>query len=226
MAKTTWVTIGAGLTAFAVSNELYVANDETVILAGFLVFATLIGRTLSKPYANWANSYIEKISNILNEARQGHTKAIQTRIDAVNEKKDVVDITKAMYALAKETVQAEKEAFELKQKTQLAAEVKAVLDSWVRFEAQEREAEQALLTETVIKKVADSLREEKAQKQILDNAVSEIERTFAHLTMLQSSSRARRSKDRAHRRCVALPSLLGKGHHVSQSFALRNLFVR
>ncbi|CCV00361.1 unnamed protein product [Malassezia sympodialis ATCC 42132] len=175
ISKTTWVTIGAGLTAFAVSNELYVANDETVILAGFLVFATLIGRTVSKPYANWANSYIEKISNILNEARQGHTKAIQTRIDAVNEKKDVVDITKAMYALAKDTVQAEKEAFELKQKTQLAAEVKAVLDSWVRFEAQEREAEQALLTETVIKKVADSLREEKSQKQILDSAVSEIE---------------------------------------------------
>ncbi|WFD26578.1 atp4 subunit B of the stator stalk of mitochondrial F1F0 ATP synthase [Malassezia nana] len=175
VSKTTWVTIGAGLTAFAVSNELYVANDETVILAGFLVFATLIGRTVSKPYANWANSYIEKISNILNEARQGHTKAIQTRIDAVNEKKDVVDITKAMYAVAKETVQAEKEAFELKQKTQLAAEVKAVLDSWVRFEAQEREAEQALLTETVIKKVADSLRDDKAQKQILDNAVSEIE---------------------------------------------------
>lgn len=177
MSKTTWVTIGAGLTAFAVSNELYVANDETVILAGFLVFATLIGRSVSKPYTEWANSYIEKISNILNEARQGHTKAIQTRIDAVNEKKDVVDITKAMYALAKETVQAEKEAFELKQKTQLAAEVKAVLDSWVRFEAQEREAEQALLTETVIKKVTESLREDKSQKQILDNAVSEIERT-------------------------------------------------
>merc|ERR1712130_589815 len=146
ISKTTWVTLGAGLTAFGVSNELYVANDETVILAG-----------------------------ILNEARSGHTQAIQTRIDSVNEKKDVVDVTKGLYDLAKETVQAEKEAFELKQKTQLAAEVKQVLDSWVRYEAQERDAEQRLLTETVIEKVTQTLRDDKTQKQILDGAVAEIE---------------------------------------------------
>ena len=91
---------------------------------------------------------------------------------------DVVDATKGLYALAKETVQAEKEAFELKQKTQLAAEVKTVLDSWVRFEAQEREAEQRLLTETVIEKVAQTIRDDKTQKQILDSAVAEIERMY------------------------------------------------
>ena len=193
------MTLGAGLTAYTVSNELYVANDETVIMAGFLIFATLIGRSVAKPYADWANSTIEKISGILNDARTGHTKAIQTRIDTVNEKKDVVDVTKALYAMAKETVQTEKEAFELKQKTQLAAEVKSVLDSWVRYEAQQRDAEQRLLAETVIKKVADTLRDEKSQKQILDNAVSELERTCAEcecrLTIIQSSSRARRSKE-------------------------------
>lgn len=59
VSKTTWVTLGAGLTAFAVSNELYVANDETVILAGFLIFATLLGRAVAKPYTEWADSTIE-----------------------------------------------------------------------------------------------------------------------------------------------------------------------
>merc|ERR1711964_971015 len=175
ISKATWGTLGAGLTAFGVSNELYVANDETVILAGFLIFATLLGRSVAKPYTNWADSTIAKISGILNEARSGHTQAIQTRIDSVNEKKDVVDVTKCLYDLAKETVQAEKEAFELKQKTQLAAEVKQVLDSWVRYEAQERDAEQRLLTETVIEKVTQTLRDDKTQKQILDGAVAEIE---------------------------------------------------
>merc|ERR1712183_442201 len=165
ISKTTWVTLGAGLTAFGVSNELYVANDETVILAGFLIFATLLGRSVAKPYTNWADSTIAKISGILNEARSGHTQAIQTRIDSVNEKKDVVDVTKGLYDLAKETVQAEKEAFEVKQ----------VLDSWVRYEAQERDAEQRLLTETVIEKVTQTLRDDKTQKQILDGAVAEIE---------------------------------------------------
>ena len=56
VSKTTWVTLGAGLTSFAVSNELYVANDETVILGGFLVFLTLIARSVSKPYTEWADA--------------------------------------------------------------------------------------------------------------------------------------------------------------------------
>ena len=59
VSKTTWVTLGAGATAFAVSNELYVANEETVILAGFVIFVSLLSRVISQPYTNWANSYIE-----------------------------------------------------------------------------------------------------------------------------------------------------------------------
>ena len=44
------MTVGAGLTAFTVSNELYVANDETVITAGFLIFAYIVGRAVVSPY--------------------------------------------------------------------------------------------------------------------------------------------------------------------------------
>lgn len=193
------MTVGAGLTAFTVSNELYVANDETVIAAGFLIFATLVGRAVVSPYTNWANSTIERISGVLNNARSEHTKAVQNRIDQVNEKKDVVDVTKGLYALARETVEAEKEAFELQQRTQLAAEVKSVLDSWVRFEGQQREAEQRALADSVINKVIASLRDDKTQKQILDSAVAEIERAYLApcrlvTDPLQSSPRVRRSK--------------------------------
>lgn len=124
----------------------------------------------------------QKIAGILNDARAGHTKAVQQRIDSVNEKKDIVDVTKGLYAAAKETVQAEKDAFELKQRTELAAEVKNVLDSWVRFEAQQREAEQNQLTESVIANVTAALKGDKAQKQIIDGAVAEIERAYNTLT--------------------------------------------
>lgn len=117
----------------------------------------------------------QKISGILNSARNTHTEAVQSRIASVEQQKDVVDITKALYQVAKETAETEKEVFELKQKTAIATDVKAVLDSWVRYEAAEREQEQKLLAETVIKKVQESLTDDKLQKQILDNAVSEIE---------------------------------------------------
>ncbi|SPO29989.1 probable H+-transporting two-sector ATPase chain b precursor, mitochondrial [Ustilago trichophora] len=175
VSKTGWVTLGTGLTAVAISKEIYVANEETVILVGSLIFAVLVGRAITGPYKEWADSQIEKISNILNGARAKHTEAVQARIDSVEQQKDVVGLTQALYAVAKETAQTEKEVFELRQKTALAAEVKSVLDSWVRFEASEREQEQRELAASVIKKVQDSLKDDKLQKQILDNAVAEIE---------------------------------------------------
>ena len=75
----------------------------------------------------------------------------------------------------------------MKQKTQLAAEVKTVLDSWVRFEAQEREAEQRLLTETVI------------EKQILDSAVAEIERMYILFRRICSEASPRALTDLYYR---------------------------
>lgn len=75
-----------------------------------------------------------------------------------------------------ETAQLEAEAFVQQQKVALATEVKAVLDSWVRFEQQEKENEQAELTKTVIANVLKSLQDDKVQKEILANAVAEIDR--------------------------------------------------
>lgn len=91
--------------------------------------------------------------------------------------RDVVDVTKGLFALSKETAQLESEAFVLKQQVQVASELKAVLDSWVRYEQQAKESEQADLVKTVMEKVQASLKDEKSQKDILANAVAEVEST-------------------------------------------------
>ncbi|PWN26768.1 putative H+-transporting two-sector ATPase chain b precursor, mitochondrial [Jaminaea rosea] len=169
------VTLGTGLSAVAISKELYVANEETVIAGGFLIFAVLVGRMIAKPYGEWADGASGKIRDVLLGARKDHTEAVQARIDSVEQQKDVSAHTSALFALAKETAQNESVAFELKQRTELASEVKAVLDSWVRYEGQQREEEQRQLARSVIEKVTASLRDEKTQKQILDDAVAEIE---------------------------------------------------
>lgn len=77
-----------------------------------------------------------------------------------------------------ETAQLESEAFVQRQKVALASEVKTVLDSWVRFEQQQKENEQAQLVKTVVDNVLKNLNEEKTQKEVLAWAVSEVERTF------------------------------------------------
>ena len=75
-----------------------------------------------------------------------------------------------------ETAKLESENYVQQQKIAIAGELKSVLDSWVRYEQQVKEREQADLTKSVINKVVASLKDEKVQRDILVNAVAEIER--------------------------------------------------
>jgi F-type H+-transporting ATPase subunit b len=111
--------------------------------------------------------------------------------------KDVVSITQALFSLSKvinilplpadvsfihifnhqqETAKLESENYVRQQKITVASELKSVLDSWVRYEQQVKEREQADLTKAVVDKVIASLKDEKVQRDILVNAVAEIER--------------------------------------------------
>ncbi|KDQ61814.1 hypothetical protein JAAARDRAFT_55140 [Jaapia argillacea MUCL 33604] len=173
--KTGTVILGTGLLATAISQELYVMNEESVIAAGFLVLAAFIGKSVRAPYSEWADSQIARIRTVLDGARAEHTQAVKDRIASVEQMKDVVSITEGLFALSKETAKLEHEAFAQRQKVALAAEAKAVLDSWVRFEQQQKESEQAELAKAVIDKVMKGLGDEKTQKEILANALTEIE---------------------------------------------------
>ena len=116
------------------------------------------------------------MKDILNNARSEHTQAVKERIASVEKMKDVVSVTEGLFAISKETAQLEHDVFVQRQKVQLATELKSVLDSWVRFEQQEKENEQAELAKTVIDNVLKSIRDEKTQRDILAGAVSEVER--------------------------------------------------
>ena len=78
--------------------------------------------------------------------------------------------------LPQETTKLEAESFVLKQKVALASELKSVLDSWVRYEQQAKENEQAALAKSVIENVLKTIQDEKTQKDILTSAVAEVER--------------------------------------------------
>ncbi|KAI5123215.1 hypothetical protein M0805_003980 [Coniferiporia weirii] len=173
--KTGTVVLGTGLMAAAISQELYVVNEETVILAGFVILAAFIGKSIREPYKNWAEGHIGKIRGILNGARAEHTEAVKERIQSVEQMKDVVAITEGLFTLSKETAQLESEAFVQRQRVALASELKTVLDSWVRFEQQAKESEQAELAKSIIDTVLKGLNNEKTQREILAGAVAEVE---------------------------------------------------
>ncbi|KAF8997856.1 hypothetical protein BDQ17DRAFT_835656 [Cyathus striatus] len=173
--KTGTALLGTGAVAAAISQELYVVNEETILLVGSIILFTYLGKILREPYSQWAEGHIQRIKNILDSARSEHTQAVKERIDSVGQMKDVVEITKGLFTLSKETAKLEAATFVQQQKVAVASELKSVLDSWVRYEQQVKENEQAELTRAVINKVLASVKEDKTQKEILASAVAEIE---------------------------------------------------
>jgi F-type H+-transporting ATPase subunit b len=173
--KTGTVVFGTGLLATAISQELYVLNEETVVFAGTFILFAVIAKLMKEPYKEWAETNIEKIKSVLDKSRSEHTQAVKDRITSVEQMKDVVSLTQDLFAISKETAQLESDAFVQRQKVMLAAEVKSVLDSWVRFEQQAKESEQAELAKSIIAKVLSTVRDEKTQREILNGAVAEVE---------------------------------------------------
>ncbi|RPA82682.1 ATP synthase subunit 4 [Ascobolus immersus RN42] len=179
ISKVATLSAGAGLGIAAISNELLVINEEAVVAFCLLSVFTAIGKYAGPMYSEWAQGQVDKIRDILNSARADHTQAVKDRITAVKQMEGVVDITKNLFEVSKETAKIEAEIFELEQRTKFVAEAKAVLDSWVRYEAQVKQRQQKELAESVIAKVNKELENPKLLQQILQQSVTEVERILA-----------------------------------------------
>jgi len=61
---------------------------------------------------------------------------------------------------------------------EVASEARNVLDSWVRFEQQQRQIEQEQLANSVIEKVNKEIENPKFQEKVLAEAVADVEKLF------------------------------------------------
>ncbi|KAF8426321.1 putative mitochondrial ATPase subunit ATP4 [Tirmania nivea] len=166
----------AGVSVAAISNELYVVNDESLVAFCLLSVFWAVGKYGGPAYAEWATAQSQKIKDILNSARADHTQAVKERIDSVSQLGSVVDVTQDLFAVSKETAELEAKTFELEQRVQFTSEVKSVLDSWVRYEAQVKQRQQKELAESLIIKVRKELENPAVLRQILTQSVTDIER--------------------------------------------------
>ncbi|KAK4230966.1 putative mitochondrial ATP synthase subunit 4 precursor [Podospora fimiseda] len=179
LSKSAILSSAAGISIYALSNEYYVVNEETVVAFCLLsVWGALIkfGGPL---YKEWAEAQNNKIKDILNSARADHTQAVKNRIEDVKQMSEVIDVTKALFQVSKETAKLEAEAYELEQRTALAHEAKTVLDSWVRYESQVKQRQQKELAASVIAKVQKELENPKVLLQILQQSVADVEKIVA-----------------------------------------------
>ncbi|KAJ1888567.1 atp4 subunit B of the stator stalk of mitochondrial F1F0 ATP synthase, partial [Kickxella alabastrina] len=101
--------------------------------------------------------------------------AVLGQIEAKSQLKDIVAYTKNMFGMSKEIATMNAEAFELQQKVALNAEIKSVLDSWVRYESSVRESEQKALADKVIGSVRSQLTNAKTQEDIIAQCLRDIQ---------------------------------------------------
>lgn len=175
--KTGFLTVGTAAVATAISKELYIFNDETVILICSSLLLYLVAKLGGPGYKDWVDSIATQQSNVLNSARDEHKQAIQERIDSVGAMRNVVDITKNLFEVSKDTAKVEAEIFGLQQKVDFAVEAKTVLDSWVRYENNQRAREQKAMADSITAKVRDELKNPRLQQLLLQQSITDVERT-------------------------------------------------
>ncbi|WPG97840.1 ATP synthase subunit 4, mitochondrial [Acrodontium crateriforme] len=179
VSKTAILSAGAGVSIAAISNELYVVNEESIVALSLLTIYWAVYNYAGPMYKEWADGQAEKFTNILNSARSDHTNAVKARISNVKDLSGVIDITKNLFAVSKETAKLEAQAYEAEQKAAVAHEAKAVLDSWVRYEGQVKERQQRELAESIIAKINKEFENPKVLDQILKQSVADVERIFS-----------------------------------------------
>lgn len=179
LSKTGVLATSAAAAIYGISNGLFIIHDETILLVTFASFTALVAKFVAPLYTEWADGEIKKVNDILNQSRTNHIEAVNKRIETVSELKNVVATTEDLFALSKETAQFEADSFELKQKLAVSHEAKSVLDSWVRFEQQQRQLEQEQLAKEVIDKVNKEIANPKFQDKVLAESLNEIEKLFA-----------------------------------------------
>lgn len=101
VSKTAILSAGAGLSIAAISNELYVLNEETVAAFCLISIFTAVAKYGGPAYSEWAQGQVKKQTDILNAARADHTNAVKQRIDNVKQLSGVVEITKQLFDVSK-----------------------------------------------------------------------------------------------------------------------------
>ena len=101
ISKTAILSSGAGLSIWAIANELYIVNEESIVMLATLSVFWAVGHYGGPMYKEWADGQVNKIKGILNSAREDHTKAVKERIENVKQLGSVIDVTKQLFEVSK-----------------------------------------------------------------------------------------------------------------------------
>ena len=85
----------------AISNEIYVVNEESIIALSLLTVYYAIFKYGGPAYTKFADGYIQRMKDILYSAKEDHKAAVVQRMESVKELGGVVEVTKQLFDVSK-----------------------------------------------------------------------------------------------------------------------------
>jgi F-type H+-transporting ATPase subunit b len=161
---------------FLLTKEIYLIDAECFEMLAIFAAYTVWYKGGKDAAVSYLTDRKETVKKILQNARDNHRQAVESRLAHLEKLSDIVGNTRLLYQMSQEMAKMEAQVFGLKQRVALKQEVKSTLDSWVRFEANVREQEQKQLVQHVIQKVKDKLLDPKNQNLILQQSLADIEK--------------------------------------------------
>eukprot|EP00834_Sanchytrium_tribonematis_P008710 NODE_1134_length_2061_cov_0.390928.p2 type:complete len:209 gc:universal NODE_1134_length_2061_cov_0.390928:1541-915(-) len=173
--NTTTFTLLASATAFAVSKELYVFTEDSILLASFATIIAIMYKQGKPAYLETADAYISNMKKLFTSARENHSKLVSNQVEERGKLSNIVNETKSLFQLSKEMVDLQKQEFELKQQIELTQMIKQKLDAWNRFESSIAEGEKQRMLSNVMNRVDSELAKKEVQNQLFQQALRDLD---------------------------------------------------
>ncbi|EEB05808.1 F0-ATPase subunit [Schizosaccharomyces japonicus yFS275] len=175
LTKSGFLTVTAAGLAAAISRDIYIVNEESVVAAAFVGVLLVLGTLGRKAFSQGAQQAAERVTKVLQDARENHVDIVRHRIDQVASLQDAEEVTKLLYDTARDLAKTEAEVFALQQQVAVVQEARSVLDSWVHYEAAVRAAEQQQIVKDVIRRATTRLQNPRVQAAVMEESLTSIE---------------------------------------------------
>lgn len=159
--KTANLTIGTGLMAGLIANDIYIFNEESLILMSFLLFSRFLYLKAGPPLREYLEAYAEGIRSKFVSSAVQEKEFLKSEIADLEGFRDYVDVAKSFCELKRETILLEAELHEVKQKYELMNSIKMSLNEHVRAANEKRENDRRLAVSNLIQSVMEELKDPK-----------------------------------------------------------------
>jgi F-type H+-transporting ATPase subunit b len=177
--KLGYTAVGGGLATFLISQELYIPNDETLVLVAFALATRALYTRLSGPLSAYLDTSIGEIRAKWLASSISEKDSLAERLADMQLFRDAPAVAAAHFATCQEnlTMQAELDSLLATQKFIQAVQFK--LDDAVRKEREKAAQERRARVEALVVGVQEALKDPKVQDAILKKCLVDLERMEA-----------------------------------------------